>query len=78
MAFAVDAGYTWLSPQWPIEAEFVKQAHRRHTRVAPYTINKRADVKAARTKVDALITDDPLMAAAALGLPAWSRRSRPS
>jgi len=69
VAFAVDAGYTWLSPQWPIEADFVKQAHRRHKRVAPYTINKRADVKAAaRTKVDALITDDPLMTAAALGL----------
>jgi glycerophosphoryl diester phosphodiesterase len=69
IALAIDAGYTWLSPQWPIEADFVKEAHRHHKRVAPYTINKRADVKAAaRAKVDALITDDPLMAAAALGL----------
>jgi glycerophosphoryl diester phosphodiesterase len=69
IAVAVDAGYTWLSPQWPVEAEFVREAHRRGKLVAPYTINKRADAKAAaRAKVDALITDDPLMAAAALGL----------
>ena len=69
IAIAVDAGYTWLSPQWPIEAEFVKEAHRQHKRVAPYTINKRADAKAAvRAKVDAVITDDPLMVATALGL----------
>jgi glycerophosphoryl diester phosphodiesterase len=66
---AKDNGYTWLSPQWPFTAAFVREAHRARKRVAPYTLNKSADVKAAaRAKVDALITDDPLMAAAALGL----------
>jgi glycerophosphoryl diester phosphodiesterase len=66
---AEDKGYTWLSPQWPFTAAFVREAHRAGKRVAPYTINKSADAKAAaRLKVDALITDDPLMAATALGL----------
>ncbi|MEA2419373.1 MAG: glycerophosphoryl diester phosphodiesterase [Thermoleophilaceae bacterium] len=66
---ARDKGYTWLSPQWPFAAAFVRDAHRAHKLVAPYTLNQRADVKAAgRAKVDALITDDPLMAAGALGL----------
>jgi glycerophosphoryl diester phosphodiesterase len=67
--FARTHGYTWLSPQWPITAAFVRDAHRARKLVAPYTINTRADVRAAaRAKVDAVITDDPLMAAAALGL----------
>jgi glycerophosphoryl diester phosphodiesterase len=69
IASAVDNGYTWLSPQWPFTAAFVRDAHRAGKLVAPYTINERADVRAAaRAKVDALITDDPLMAAGALGL----------
>jgi glycerophosphoryl diester phosphodiesterase len=69
ISIATDNGYTWLSPQWPLTAAFVRAAHRARKRVAPYTINKSADVKAAaRAKVDALITDDPLMAASALGL----------
>jgi glycerophosphoryl diester phosphodiesterase len=66
---ARDNGYTWLSPQWPFTAAFVRDAHRAHKLVAPYTLNKRADVKAAgAANVDAVITDDPLMAAGALGL----------
>jgi glycerophosphoryl diester phosphodiesterase len=69
IAIARDRGYTWLSPQWPVTADFVRDAHRAHKLVVPYTLNKRADVRAAaRAKVDALITDDPLMAAGALGL----------
>jgi hypothetical protein len=37
--------------------------------VAPFTLDAAADVRAARAaRVDALITDDPLMAARALGL----------
>jgi glycerophosphoryl diester phosphodiesterase len=69
ISVATDKGYTWLSPQWPFTAAFVQAAHRAKKRVAPYTVNTSADVKqAARAKVDALITDDPLMAAAALGL----------
>jgi glycerophosphoryl diester phosphodiesterase len=66
---ARDDGYTWLSPQWPVTAGFVRDAHRADKLVAPYTLNGRADVKAAgRARVDALITDDPLTAAGALGL----------
>jgi glycerophosphoryl diester phosphodiesterase len=62
-------GYRWISPQWPVTAAFVRGAHRLDRLVAPYTLNERADVRAAgRARVDAVITDDPLMAARALGL----------
>src|SRR5215217_4016222 len=47
IAIARDNGYTWLSPQWPITAAFVREAHRAHKLVAPYTINERADARAA-------------------------------
>jgi glycerophosphoryl diester phosphodiesterase len=61
--------YTWISPQWPVTPAFVRDAHRADRLVAPYTLNERAQVRAAgRARVDALITDDPLMAAGALGL----------
>jgi glycerophosphoryl diester phosphodiesterase len=74
ITIAKDKGYTWLSPQWPFTAAFVGEAHRAGKRVAPYTVNTSADVKAAAlAKVDALITDDPLMAATALGLRAPKR-----
>jgi glycerophosphoryl diester phosphodiesterase len=66
---ARDNGYDWISPQWPATPAFVREAHRLDRLVAPYTLNQRAQVKAAgRAGVDAVITDDPLMAAAALGL----------
>jgi glycerophosphoryl diester phosphodiesterase len=69
IAIARDKGYTWLSPQWPFTAAFVRDAHRAHKLVAPYTINERSQARAAgRAGVDALITDDPLMVAGALGL----------
>jgi len=75
---ANDGGYTWLSPQWPVEPGFVADSHRARHRVAPYTLNDRAQVKAAgRAGVDAVITDDPLMAAGALGLrPATTLRAK--
>jgi glycerophosphoryl diester phosphodiesterase len=66
---ARDDGYRWISPQWPITRAFVREAHRADRLVAPYTLNKAAQVRAAgRARVDALITDDPQMAARALGL----------
>jgi len=69
IALADDKGYEWLSPQWPVPAGFVADVHRAGHPIVPYTIDQRAAVKAAaRAKVDALITDDPLMAAAAVGL----------
>jgi glycerophosphoryl diester phosphodiesterase len=66
---ADDKGYSYLSPQWPLSAALVRQAHGAGLGVLPFTIDKRADVRdAAKAKVDGLITDDPLMAAGALGL----------
>jgi glycerophosphoryl diester phosphodiesterase len=66
---AEDKGYEWISPQWPVPAGFVDDVHRAGHLIVPYTIDQRAQVKAAaKAKVDALITDDPLMAAGAIGL----------
>jgi glycerophosphoryl diester phosphodiesterase len=68
-SFATANGYEWVSPQWPVDSEFVSEAHGMSRRVVPYTLNSRADVRqAARVGVDALITDDPLMAQRTLGL----------
>jgi glycerophosphoryl diester phosphodiesterase len=69
LAFVRESGYDWSSPQWPVTPAFVRQAHRLGLSVAPYTLNTRAQVRAAgRAGVDAVITDDALMAARALGL----------
>jgi glycerophosphoryl diester phosphodiesterase len=65
---ANDNGYDWISPQWPVPAAFVRDSHRARHPVAPYTLNTRAEVRAAgRAGADAVITDDPLTAARALG-----------
>jgi glycerophosphoryl diester phosphodiesterase len=56
-------GWEWASPAWPVSKAYVDDAHARGVRVVPYTINQRDDVlAAAEAGVDALITDDPLMA----------------
>ena len=56
-------GWDWVSPAWPIDAAYVERAHGENLRVVPYTINQKADVEeAAKVGVDALISDDPLMA----------------
>jgi glycerophosphoryl diester phosphodiesterase len=65
--FAIDVaasnGYDWISPAWPIDQAYVERAHGENLRVVPYTINQKADVEeAAKVGVDALISDDPLMA----------------
>lgn len=58
---------TWICPQWPVDAAYVTRAHGRGLKVVPYTLETAADVIAARTAgVDALITDDPVMARRAL------------
>ena len=60
---AAGNGWEWVSPAWPIDAAYVERAHGRKLKVAPYTINQAPDVEeAAKAGVDALITDDPLMA----------------
>ena len=57
------ANYEWISPAWPVDKEYVDEAHSKDIKVVPYTINKADQVQAAAAAgVDALITDDPLMA----------------
>jgi glycerophosphoryl diester phosphodiesterase len=68
-SFAASNGYDWVSPQWPVSASYVQQAHGQGRKVVPYTLDKQSDVKtAAGEGVNAIITDDPAMAQRALGL----------
>ncbi len=61
--FAAANGWDWISPAWPVDEAYVERAHERGLKVVPYTINQPVDVaEAAEVGVDALITDDPLMA----------------
>ena len=67
---AAARGYEWVSPAWPVDAAYVQQAHALGRRVVPYTLNTEAAVTEARDiGVDAVITDDALMARRALGIP---------
>jgi glycerophosphoryl diester phosphodiesterase len=69
-AFAQGRDFTWVSPQWPVDKAFVDDAHARGRGVVPYTLNQADAVKAAaEVGVDAIITDDPMMARRALGFP---------
>jgi glycerophosphoryl diester phosphodiesterase len=66
---AAGQGYDLISPEWPVTRDYVTRAHGMDLEVAPFTLNSRADVRAARSAgVDAVITDDPLMAARAYGM----------
>jgi glycerophosphoryl diester phosphodiesterase len=65
---AAAGGYDLISPEWPVTADYVNRAHGMGLDVAPFTLNTASDVRAARSaRVDALITDDPLMAARVFG-----------
>ena len=69
LQLAADNDYDIISPEWPVSADYVTRAHDMALDVAPFTLDAAADVRAAgQARVDALITDDPLMAARALGL----------
>jgi len=66
---AADNDYDFISPEWPVSEDYVRRAHGLGLDVAPFTLDRAAEVLAAnRAGVEALITDDPLMAAGALGL----------
>ncbi|HEV2074899.1 MAG TPA: glycerophosphodiester phosphodiesterase family protein, partial [Thermoleophilaceae bacterium] len=66
-SFAKLRGYDWISPNWPENQAYVSEAHGLGLRVVPYTLNTRADIRAAaRRSVDELITDDPALARRAL------------
>ena len=67
-AYAAANGYDWVSPAWPVSGAYVQEAHALGRKVVPYTLNRAAEVTAAAAAgVDALITDDPMMARKALG-----------
>jgi glycerophosphoryl diester phosphodiesterase len=66
---AASSNYTFISPEWPVTADYVQRAHGLDLEVAPFTLDTAADVRAANgAGADAVITDDPLMAGRALGL----------
>ena len=66
---AADNDYDVISPEWPVSPDYVRRAHGLGLDVAPFTLDEATDVRAAAAaRVDALITDDPLMAARTLGL----------
>ncbi|MGH2950563.1 MAG: glycerophosphodiester phosphodiesterase, partial [Solirubrobacterales bacterium] len=71
--FADLRGYEWVSPQWPIDPAsattgiYIAEAHALGLRVVPFTLDNPGGVKAAtRAGVDAVITNDPGMARAAI------------
>ena len=69
LQIAADNDYDLISPQWPVTPDYVRRAHGMDLDVAPFTLDLRADARAARRAgVDAVITDDPMMAARAMGL----------
>ncbi|HEX2086107.1 MAG TPA: glycerophosphodiester phosphodiesterase family protein, partial [Solirubrobacteraceae bacterium] len=66
-AYAAARGYEWVSPQAPPSRQAVSGAHELGRQVVPYTPDDPASVKAAAAAaVDAVITDDPVMARRAL------------
>ncbi len=66
---ARNGNYDLISPEWPVSADYVSRAHAAGLDVAPFTLNAAAEVRAARSaRVDAVITDDPLLAGRALGM----------
>jgi glycerophosphoryl diester phosphodiesterase len=69
IALAKQGGFDVIEPQWPVQnaASFVKSAHNAGKQVIPFTIDKPADIVAARAAgVDGIITDDPPLTVATL------------
>jgi glycerophosphoryl diester phosphodiesterase len=76
--YAASRGYTWWSPAWPVSKSDVDQAHALGLKVVPWTIDQAQDVReAAAAGVDAVITNDPVMAKRALGLPVGPPAAHP-
>jgi glycerophosphoryl diester phosphodiesterase len=69
LQLAADKDCDFISPEWPVSGEYVGAAHYSGLKVVPFTLDARRQVRDAKKDgVDALITDDPLMAGRALGL----------
>jgi glycerophosphoryl diester phosphodiesterase len=65
--FAAARGSTWWSPAWPVSKADVDQAHGLGLKVVPWTIDTPDGIRgAAAAGVEALITNDPVMAKRAL------------
>jgi glycerophosphoryl diester phosphodiesterase len=62
-AAAQDRGYQWISPQWPVDAAYIGDAHARGLQIVPFTLDNAGDIDAAtRAGVDAMISNDPRVA----------------
>ena len=62
-ALAAENGYEYISPAWPVDEAYVAEAHGLGLKVVPYTIDDPTGIEdAAALGVDALITNDPVMA----------------
>jgi glycerophosphoryl diester phosphodiesterase len=60
---AQDRGYRWVSPQWPVDAAYIADAHSRGLEIVPFTLDDAGAIDAAtRAGVDALISNDPRLA----------------
>lgn len=60
---AIEQGIDWLSPRWPVTAEFAGQVWAAGKRIVPYTIDDAAELEAAGAlRVDAVISNDPTLA----------------
>jgi glycerophosphoryl diester phosphodiesterase len=69
VAFTAARGYTWWSPGWPVSKSDIDAAHALGLKVVPWTIDTPDGVRAAAAAgVEALITNDPVMAKRALGM----------
>lgn len=56
-------GYDWVSPQWPVDQAYISNAHAMGLRVVPFTIDGADGLRQAfRMGVDAVITNEPLLA----------------
>ncbi len=61
--YAAEHGYDWVSPQWPVDANYIAGAHDLGLRIVPFTIDTPHDLrKAGGSGIEALITNDPDLA----------------
>lgn len=71
-AFATAAGHEWVSPQWPplTGTQYVELAHLLGRKVVPFTLDQAGPIgDAADAGVDAIITNDVVLAQQVLGGP---------
>jgi glycerophosphoryl diester phosphodiesterase len=60
ITYAATHGIRWVSPQWPVDATYIENAHAQGREIVAYTLDKRSDIVAAADEgVDAIITNDP-------------------